>query len=196
MVVLSLGNSMSCLTRASLLLLSACSEPPSASWALTEEAGVFSVSFDAQAAQVKLAGGADFLRGAVDDAPAQADISREVASLDTNLLIVLDVSASMLTRDGVNGSTRLDSAKQAVAGQWHGDRGYARMGAAASASISSKNNTEGAALRASSKILWSFCSLSPMYMSSTWWRPIEKNEALISPAVARARRDLPHPGGP
>ncbi len=34
------------------LLLSACSEPPSASWALTEEAGVFSVSFDAQAEQV------------------------------------------------------------------------------------------------------------------------------------------------
>lgn len=34
------------------LLLSACSEPPSTSWQLTEQAGVFSASFDAQAAQV------------------------------------------------------------------------------------------------------------------------------------------------
>lgn len=34
------------------LLLGACSDPPSASWPLTEQAGVFNASFDAQAEQV------------------------------------------------------------------------------------------------------------------------------------------------
>lgn len=49
-----------------------------------------------------------------DDAPAQADISREVASLDTNLLIVLDNSSSMRVPSGIGDLTRLEAAVEAI----------------------------------------------------------------------------------
>ncbi|WP_298603494.1 Ig-like domain-containing protein, partial [uncultured Zoogloea sp.] len=51
-----------------------------------------------------------------DDAPQAAEISQsiEVAPMDTNLLLTLDVSGSMLTNDGINGASRLDAAISAL----------------------------------------------------------------------------------
>ena len=65
-----------------------------------------------------------------------------------------------------------------------------------SASISSRNNTQGALRRAVSKIWWRFCSELPTYMFSTSTMDSEMNLAPISPATAFAMNVLPHPGGP
>ncbi len=64
------------------------------------------------------------------------------------------------------------------------------------ASTSSRNMTVGAARRAFSKSSWSLRSLSPSHMSRTSVRPMALNRAPSSPASARARKVLPHPGGP
>ena len=51
-----------------------------------------------------------------DDAPQAAQINQtiEVAPIDTNLLLTLDISRSMITNDGIDGSTRLESAIMAL----------------------------------------------------------------------------------
>jgi len=49
-----------------------------------------------------------------DDAPVPTDINREVAALDTNLLIVLDTSSSMRSDSGIGDLTRLQAAVKAV----------------------------------------------------------------------------------
>ncbi|MCP5422565.1 MAG: retention module-containing protein [Chromatiaceae bacterium] len=50
-----------------------------------------------------------------DDSPAQIDPgSATVAVIDTNLLVILDVSGSMSANDGVNGTSRLESAIQSI----------------------------------------------------------------------------------
>ena len=49
-----------------------------------------------------------------DDAPVPTDISRDVASLDTNLLIVLDTSSSMRVPSGIGDLTRLEAAVKAI----------------------------------------------------------------------------------
>ena len=51
-----------------------------------------------------------------DDAPQAASLAQdiEVAPLDTNLLLVLDISGSMITTDGVNGTSRLATAINAL----------------------------------------------------------------------------------
>ncbi|WP_141352285.1 VCBS domain-containing protein, partial [Zoogloea ramigera] len=51
-----------------------------------------------------------------DDAPQAAQINQtiEVAPIDTNLLLTLDVSSSMQINDGINGATRLEAAISAL----------------------------------------------------------------------------------
>lgn len=49
-----------------------------------------------------------------DDAPVPTDINREVAALDTNLLIVLDTSSSMNSPSGIGDLNRLDAAVKAI----------------------------------------------------------------------------------
>jgi hypothetical protein len=51
-----------------------------------------------------------------DDAPQAAQINQtiEVAPIDTNLLLILDTSSSMNTRDGVGGTSRLATAISAL----------------------------------------------------------------------------------
>ncbi|WP_218024761.1 VCBS domain-containing protein [Cobetia marina] len=53
--------------------------------------------------------------GIEDDAPEQQEAQSFSSTLvDTNLTIVLDVSGSMVTRDGIDGESRLDSAISAI----------------------------------------------------------------------------------
>ncbi|WP_374266350.1 VCBS domain-containing protein, partial [Zoogloea sp.] len=51
-----------------------------------------------------------------DDAPTASAVTQNiaVAPMDTNLMIMLDVSGSMITADGVGGATRLQSAISAI----------------------------------------------------------------------------------
>ena len=49
-----------------------------------------------------------------DDAPSADSIDQSVEFLDTNLLVVIDVSGSMGTSDGIGGQTRLNSAISAI----------------------------------------------------------------------------------
>jgi hypothetical protein len=49
-----------------------------------------------------------------DDAPVPTDINREVAALDTNLLIVLDTSGSMRVPSGIGDLNRLEAAVKAI----------------------------------------------------------------------------------
>mmetsp|Transcript_46297 Transcript_46297/g.116587 ORF Transcript_46297/g.116587 Transcript_46297/m.116587 type:complete len:219 (+) Transcript_46297:114-770(+) len=64
------------------------------------------------------------------------------------------------------------------------------------ASISSKNTMQGAFLRASLKRSRTRAGPTPAYISIKSEPDVEKNGTLASPAVARANKVLPVPGGP
>jgi large repetitive protein len=49
-----------------------------------------------------------------DDSPVANPISADLATTDTNLIITLDISGSMRTQDGVDGTTRLASAIESI----------------------------------------------------------------------------------
>ncbi|MBL8430067.1 MAG: type I secretion C-terminal target domain-containing protein, partial [Dechloromonas sp.] len=76
---------------------------------------VRALSFGVSASDGSLAGAGTLTINVEDDSPnVIVPITSNLATIDTNLLITLDVSGSMSTTDGVNGTTRLVSAVESI----------------------------------------------------------------------------------
>ncbi|MFY9478165.1 MAG: Ig-like domain-containing protein [Aquabacterium sp.] len=72
---------------------------------------VLPLNFTVRASDGQLSGSTTLTINVEDDAPSNAvSQSRDTSVIDTNIMVILDMSTSMNTTDGVNGTTRLASA--------------------------------------------------------------------------------------
>ncbi len=72
---------------------------------------VLPLNFTVRAGDGQLSGSTTLTINVEDDAPSSAvSQSRDTSVIDTNIMVILDMSTSMNTTDGVNGTTRLASA--------------------------------------------------------------------------------------